>query len=258
MIPPAADDACLYDCNVVHRRHIAPLARFAYRLSYMLVDIDRLEALHRRFRWFSLNRFNLVSLHDADHGSRKPGQLRAWAENILSGGGVELEGGRIRLLCLPRILGFAFNPLSLWYCEDADGRLRAVIAEVRNTFGERHSYLLTPAGDAITWDEAIVKDKVFHVSPFLDLAARYRFRVEPPGNGVRMSIGEQRDGAKVLDACLAGRRSALTDRSLLVTVARTPWAALRVVFGIHWQALLLWLRGARYHPKPQPPITEAS
>lgn len=254
----SAADASLYDCSVVHRRRVAPRLRFRYRLFYVLLDVDRIDTLARSLRLFSHNRFNLVSLHDRDHGNGMPGALRAWADGLLRGAGIELRGGRIRLLCLPRVFGFAFNPLSLWYCEDRAGMLRAVIAEVRNTFGERHSYLLDGTGRAIDWRRPIDKDKVFHVSPFLDVAGRYRFRLEAPGAALRLAIQQTRDGAPLLDASLAGRERGLTDRSLLASVARMPWVTFKVVWGIHREALRLWLAGAAFHRKPPPPAREVT
>lgn len=248
----------LYDAVVIHCRHLAPRLRFRYRLFYVLVDVDRIEALARSLRWFSYNDFNLVSFHDRDHGNRMPGGLRRWAEAVLFSAGIVLPGGRIRLLCLPRVIGFAFNPLSLWYCEHADGTLRAVIAEVRNTFGERHSYLLHAGGAPIGARHEIDKDKRFHVSPFLDLDGRYRFHVSPPGTALRLTIRETRGDQSVLDAALSGARRPLSDGHLLAAVAAMPFMTLKVVFAIHWQALRLWCRGALVRPKPNPPTLEVS
>ncbi|MFP5305378.1 MAG: DUF1365 domain-containing protein [Gammaproteobacteria bacterium] len=243
-------DGVLYRTRVMHRRRIAPYYRFVYRLFYLLADVDRLDALSRRLRLFSYNRFNLLSLRDSDHGDGRG--LRAWAEAALHTHGIALDGGRIRLLTLPRVLGFAFNPISLWYCEHRDGSLRAVIAEVNNTFGEKHSYVLASGGAPLSYEQAVEKDKVFHVSPFLDRAGCYRFRLSAPAERVRVVIHETRDGQPVLDATLAGERRALGDGAILGAVLAMPWMTLKVVAGIHWEALKLWLRGARFHPKPEP------
>lgn len=248
----------LYRTTVMHRRRVAPLYRFVYRLFYLLVDIDRLDELHRRLRFFSHNRFNLVSIDDRDHGGQQRGRLRHWAERRLKKSGIDLAGGRIHLLCLPRICGYAFNPISIWYCEHADGTLRAVIAEVRNTFGERHSYLLDNAGKPLAWDTPVSKDKVFHVSPFMDLVGQYEFRVGQPADGLRYHIHETRLGRPLLDATVSGRRAALSDRNLVAEVLKMPFMTLKVVAGIHWEALKLWLRGATFHRKPLPPRTEWS
>jgi uncharacterized protein len=248
----------LYTTRVMHRRLVAPLHRFVYRLFYLLLDIDRIDELDRHLQLFSHNRFNLVAFHDGDHGDGERGGLRGWAERLLAANGVRLDGGRIRLLCLPRVLGFAFNPLAVWYCQHRDGSLRAIIAEVRNTFGEKHSYVLASGGRPLTYEGPHAKDKCFHVSPFLDLVGQYQFRFGEPAAVLRVLIHETREGTPILDATLAGERQALGDGALLRQVARMPWMALKVVAGIHWEALKLWLRGARFHRKPAPPEPEFS
>ncbi|MBL6749636.1 MAG: DUF1365 domain-containing protein [Nevskia sp.] len=244
--------AALYTARVMHRRRVAPFYRFVYRLFYVLVDVDRVAEAAAGLRLFSHNRFNLAAFHDRDHGDGS-GALRAWAERVLAGGGIALDGGRIRLLALPRLLGFAFNPLSLWYCEHRDGGLRAVIAEVRNTFGEKHCYLLAAGGLPLQDSTPLEKDKCFHVSPFLDTAGRYRFVLSLPGERLRVAIHESRLGQPILDATLAAERRPLTDGALLRLAAAMPLMTLKVVAGIHWQALKLWLRGAKFHRKPRPP-----
>ncbi|MDM4770571.1 DUF1365 domain-containing protein [Solimonas sp. SE-A11] len=240
----------LYPARVMHRRRIAPLYRFVYRVFYLLVDIDRLPEMQQRLRFFSLDRFNLLSLRTRDYGDGRG--LRPWAEDCLRRHGIEPDGGRIRLLTLPRIFGWAFNPISLWYCEYRDGSLRAVIAEVRNTFGERHSYLLASGGAPMPYEQVHDKDKCFHVSPFLDRAGQYRFQLGEPGERLRVAIHESRDGVPVMDATLAAERRELSDAALLRQVLRMPWMAVKVVAGIHWEALKLWLRGAGYRSKPAP------
>lgn len=247
------EPGALYPVRVMHRRLVAPRYRFVYRLFYVLVDVDRLPEIGARLRLFSHNRFNLVSLHDRDHGDRGATPLRAWVESLLAAWAIRLDGGRVRLLTLPRVLGFAFNPISLFYCEHGDGSLRAVIAEVRNTFGERHCYVLSAGGAPMAAEHAEDKAKRFHVSPFLDVAGRYRFRLGAPGGKVRVHIRELDGDAPLLDASLAGERAALTDAALLGAVLRMPYVALKVVVAIHWQALKIWLRGARFFPKPPPP-----
>lgn len=248
----------LYVVRVMHRRHVAPLYRFGYRLFYVVLDLDRVPELHRALRLFSHNAFNLVTFDDRDHGHGRRGGLRAWVEQVLAADGIRLEGGRIRLLTLPRVLGFVFNPISVFYCEHRDGSLRAVIAEVRNTFGERHCYLLARGGAPLSWRDEHVKNKRFHVSPFLAVEGSYRFRLAPPGESIRVHIRALRAGAPLLDATLAGERAPLTDRALLGQVLRMPWATLKVVAAIHWEALKLWLRGARVVTKPPPPAVEVS
>jgi uncharacterized protein len=253
-----APAAALYVARVSHRRRIAPLYRFAYRLFYVLIDIDRIDETARGLRLFSHNRFNLLAFHDRDHGDGSGGALRSWAQRLLREHGVELAGGRIRLLCIPRLLGFAFNPISLWYCEHADGSLRAVIAEVRNTFGEKHCYVLASGGAPLAYEESWEKDKCFHVSPFFDLVGRYRFRLSRPDERLRVVIHESRRDQPILDATLAAQRHELRDGTILRQVLRMPGTTLKVVAAIHWEALKIWLRGAQFHRKPPPPENGAS
>lgn len=243
-------DGALYVTRVMHRRLVPPLYRFVYRVFYLLVDVDRLDALSARLRFFSHNRFNLLSLRDSDHGDGRG--LRRWAESLLRAQGIELAGGRVRLLAFPRVLGFAFNPISLWYCEHRDGGLRAVIVEVNNTFGEKHSYVLASGGAPLPYELTMEKDKVFHVSPFLERVGRYRFTLSTPDSRVRLAIHETRERQPILDATLAGERRAMTDAAILGQVLRMPLMTVKVVAGIHWEALKLWLRGARIHRKPEP------
>ena len=249
--------ACLYSCRVMHRRRVAPLYRFVYRVFYLLLDIDRIDEAARGTRLFSHNRFNLLAFHDRDHGDRS-GRLRPWAEALLGGAGIALDGGRIRLLALPRLLGHVFNPISLWYCEHRDGSLRAVVAEVSNTFGERHCYLLSAGGAPMAYEAPLDKAKCFHVSPFMDLEGRYRFNVGAPGERLRLVIHETRQGLPLLDAAMAGERRPLRDGTILRLAALMPLMTLKVVVAIHWEALKLWLRGARFHSKPAPPGAEIS
>ena len=250
-------DACLYDCRVMHRRRVPPYYRFVYRLFYLFVDIDCVGADCSGLRWLSHNRFNLVSFHDRDHGDGS-GELRGWAERLLGEAGIRLEGGRIRLLSLPRLFGYAFNPITLWYCEHANGSLRAVIVQVSNTFGEKHCYLLHADGSVMPYAVELAKDKCFHVSPFFDLVGRYAFTLEEPAQRLRVVIHEARAGEPILDATLAGERQPLSDTALLRLLAAMPLMTVKVVAAIHWQALKLWLRGARFHRKPPPPALPAS
>ncbi|MGB0954425.1 MAG: DUF1365 domain-containing protein [Panacagrimonas sp.] len=256
--PAPAEAGELYVARVMHRRRVAPFYRFVYRVFYLLLDVDQLDALHQRLRWFSHNRFNLLALHDRDHGAVGAGSLRQWAEALLGESGIDLQGGRIRLLCMPRLLGYAFNPIGLWYCEYADGQLAAVIAEVRNTFGEKHCYLLASNGAPLTYGDAWDKQKCFHVSPFFDTQGQYRFRLSPPSQRLRVMIHETRDNQPILDACLAAERRAMTNANLLKQVLAMPWMTLKVMWGIHWEALKIWLRGGRYHSKPKPPLSSVS
>ena len=242
----------VYLGEVMHQRGDRYAYRFAYRVFSLLLDVNELPWLPRRLRFFSHNRFNLFSLYDRDHGARDGTSLREWAEQELSCHGIELQGGRIRLLCFPRVLGYVFNPLSVWYCEHRDGSLRAVICEVRNTFGEIHHYVLTaPDRGPMDWKREYRADKVFHVSPFLSQDMEYRFRFLEPDTKIGVFIDEYRGDDHIFKACISARSVPLTDDRLIGLFCGLPLLPFKVMAAIHWQALKLWLRGAKFHRMPE-------
>lgn len=248
--------AVIYRQQVMHQRMFPVRYRFRYRLFALLVDIDRLADFADSRRFLSFNRFNLFSLHTRDHGRRDGSPWRTWIEARLAEHGIQLAGGRIRLLTMPRVLGYNFNPLSIWYCEHEDGSHRAVLLEVRNTFGEHHHYLLHADGQPLTWPVQAAKPKQFHVSPFMPMAAHYRFRLYPPGKRLRVSIHQFQDDTLALIASQAGHAEACTDSRLLRLFLAQPWVAVKTMLLIHWQALWIWARGAPYFRKPKPPAQE--
>ncbi len=243
---------------VMHQRHFPVKYRFVYRVFSLRFDIDELPDIHKRLRLFSHNRFNLFSIFDRDHGPGTDEPLRPWLEGILRRQGIELEGGRVQILSFPRVLGFVFNPLSIWYCRHRDGTLRAVLCEVSNTFGERHNYLLHQQGEALPFPVKAEKQKVFHVSPFIGMNARYRFRLDTSRERLSVLIHEFQDRNLMLVASLAGRLQPVSDLRLLYVAFAYPFLTLKVVAMIHWQALKLWLKGARYYSKPAAPQQETS
>ena len=254
----AIDDACVYSAEVMHRRLFKAAYRFRYRVFSLLLDIDALDRIAARSAVFSRNRFNLLSFYDRDHLPEGATDLRAWAERALLRGGVDGRGLRIRLLCFPRILGRVFNPLSLWYCESADGRPVAVIAEVRNTFGERHCYLLQPDHAGTDWPLRATHAKDFHVSPFIGMQTRYAFRLSQPNQRLRVVIREYQDNRLMLVATQTGERRPFATTQLFYQVLRVPLQTLKVMAAIHWQALKIWLQGERFHRRPAPPVEEIS
>lgn len=247
-----ASGSALYAGRVMHQRHRPKRHRFDYRGFWFVFDLDEIDALATRLKLFSRNRFNLFHFDDRDYGDRSGEPPRAHVERRMRAAGLEPDGGRIRLLTLPRMLGFVFNPLSIYFVEQAEGGLRAILWEVSNTFGVRHSYLI-PVDDPRS--TAILQScgKRLHVSPFLDMDMTYRFRVAPPAERMAVSIiGSDDEGAMIV-ATMNGAREALTDRALLGAFARMPFMTLKVVAAIHWEALRLWLKGVRFRPSPNPP-----
>jgi DUF1365 family protein len=242
----------------MHERFTTAKYRFRYRIFSVLLDIDGIEQTAASTRLFSLNRFNLLSFHAADHLPAGESNLRTWAERVLAGGDIDGSRLKIRLLCFPRLFGWVFNPISLWYCETSDGQPAAVIAEVRNTFGERHCYLLKPQAGEKDWPLRQRHAKDFHVSPFIGMQAEYAFRLSRPEERLGVLIREYEGDRLMLVASQAGSRRPFTDRQLLSQVLRVPLQTLKVLAAIHWQALKIWAQGARFHRKPAPPIEEVS
>lgn len=241
-----------------HGRRGAPRNAFSYAVDYLLLDPEAPPAAGGP-RLFSRERFNLFSLRSRDHGG-PPGAGRgaAWVRSVMAERGLAVPSARIALLAQPRVLGHVFNPVSFWLVSDGDGALRLAIAEVTNTFGDRHSYLchhddLRPIGP----DDTLKARKLLHVSPFQPVAGGYRFRFDIGAGRVAVRIAFDRPGGGLV-ATLAGPRRPLTDRAILRAALRRPLGSRRVLALIHWQALRLWWKGARYRVRPAPPAGDVS
>lgn len=243
----------LYVGDVMHAR-MKPFAhRFSYRVWSLLVDVDRVDTAFAGLRWLSRNRFNLVSFHDSDHGAGAARALRPYLDDLLASAGVERPVS-IELLCYPRVLGFTFNPIAVYYCRGASGALTALVYEVRNTFGERHTYVCPVSPDeASAAGVRQSREKLFFVSPFLGFGLTYRFRLTDPGETLKLRILETDADGPVLAATFSGERRPLTDRDVLAAAWRVPLLGLKVVASIHWEALKLWLKGAKLVARPAPP-----
>lgn len=235
----------IYVGHVVHQRHRPKKHHLRYRVFSILIDLDELQAL-TRLRLFAHNRWGLFSFRDADHGHGA--DPRSWVTAQLAAHGMPAPA-RVRLLCYPRILGYVFNPLSVWFCDDAEGRSLATVYEVHNTFGERHTYVL-PA----TASQEV--DKAFYVSPFIGEDCRYSFSITPPVDLVRVAINETEAGEPLLYAAFTGKRRNFTDRVLLGLFFSHPLMTLKVTAGIHWEALKLWRKGIPVHRHKKAVSTE--
>lgn len=244
----------LYRGNVLHRRLRPRVHTLRYRVLHMLVDIDRIDELATNLRLFGHNRFALFAIHDRDYGAGDGTPLRTHAEGLLRSAGITPDGGAIHLLTMPRLLGYAFNPLNTWFCHGIDGTLRAIIYEVSNTFGERHSYVMAVAPGAGEVRHATPKR--FHVSPFLPMDMAYTFRVRPPGARLAIGITVSDASGPVLSAIHTAHREDLDDAALLRAAFAFPLVTLKVTAGIHWEALKLWWKRVPLFRKPPPP-TEA-
>ena len=250
--PPGPSDAAaaLYLGNVMHAR-LKPVGhRFSYRVMSLLIDLDRLGEADRQSSLFGVNRVALYSFHEADHGERDGSSLRGYAQRCAAAHDIDLGGGRVVLLCYPRLMGYTFNPLSVYFCSRADGQLALIIYEVRNTFGDMHPYVLpvTP-GEISAAGVRQHQNKLLYVSPFIEMAMRYHFRVSPPGDSVKLRILETDREGPLLAATFNGRRRALTTTALLRSFFLLPLVTFKIVAAIHWEALRLWLKGVRPVPR---------
>ncbi len=237
------ETVALYVGETTHHRFAPKPHRFAYRLFQLLIDIDKAEQGFAPLRILRAGRWGLMSFAVRDHGPRDGTPLRPWVEAQLLAAGVPASAKTVRVLCFPRIMGFVFNPLSIFFVYDADERLEAVIYEVNNTFGQTHAYVVPATGDAVERHEA---DKALYVSPFYRVEGGYRFRLTPPGERFDLIIVKQTDGRPDFNARLTAQRRRLTDGALLNLLLAMPLMTMSVVAAIHWQALALWIKGAPF------------
>jgi DUF1365 family protein len=247
--------SALYTGLVHHRRFGPKPHTLRYRMTMALLDLEELDALHGKLKLFSRNAANLFAFHDRDHLPKDAGvgaTLRGMVEARLAEADIAIDGGTIALLSLPRILGYAFNPLSVYFCHSRDGALAAILYEVNNTFGQRHTYVI-PVADGASGVVQQACDKVFYVSPFLDMDMRYAFRVEPPDARIAVAVDGIREGQRIIAASFAGTRRELSDAALFRSFLAHPLLSFAVVAGIHIEALKLWLKGVGLRARPAPP-----
>ena len=248
-------DSALYHCEVVHKRLHPKHHGFSYKTAMLLLDVDSLEDISQKCRFFSYNQWNLLSFFDRDHGPSDGTPLRIWAENLMREKGINCTSGEgtLLLLTLPRMYGYVFNPLSIFYYFDKNGLFRAVIYQVNNTFGDRHCYVIPirkrhhPKGLY-----AHSAEKKLFVSPFISMSATYHFYVNEPQDNVQLVIHEFENARQVLVASLTGKAKILSDRTIFTTALRYPFLTFKVIGAIHWNALLLWLKRIPIFHYPAP------
>lgn len=249
----------LYSGDVMHVRYAPKSHRLNYRIFQLLLDLDNLDADLKPLKWLSLNRFGWLGFYEADHGPDQADTALPLKDRVvghLKSRGMYQDGDRLFLLTMPRVLGYVFNPISLYFVQKPDGQMRCVVYEVNNTFGDRHSYLLpVKSEDRLIHQRST---KRLHVSPFMDMDMGYEFDLTAPRETFALKIMVTQAGANMLLAAFTARRETLTDKVLRQQFFALPLMTLKVMVGIHWEALKIWLKGIKYRPKPPTPKSSAS
>jgi DUF1365 family protein len=249
--------SALFPGDVTHARLKPKVHHLRYRIYSLLLDLDELDTLDKSLRLLSVDRFNLFSFRRKDRGDRSGRDLRQQVEASMRKAGITPDGGRITLLTMPQLLGWAFNPVSVFFCYYRDGDLAGILWEVDNTFGERHAYMI-PADAPDDGEFTQACDKAFYVSPFMDMDLHYKFRVRLPNDKFTIKIDTYDADGLVLTARHLGRRVELTDGALLGAFFKIPLLTLKVVGGIHWEALKIWLKGVKLRDHPKAPEEQLS
>jgi DUF1365 family protein len=247
--------------EVRHARHRPRHHAFRYPAYFLRLPMRRLDAALAGQSLLSHNRFNLLSFHDADHGDGRSPSLVAWIATLLRGEGIDDADGELWLHTFPRVLGYAFKPVSFWFCHRADGALRAVVCEINNTFGERHCYLLAHRdGRSIAAGEEMAVAKIFHVSPFCSVTGGYRFRfVNVRDRAVARIDYDAGDPRRpLISTSMSGRLRPTSNGALLSAFVRMPLFSFGVIARIHWQAARLWWKRTPFFSKPAPPTVPVS
>ena len=239
--------SCIYSGFVTHRRFKPKRNFFSYKTFSLLIDLNEVENLERKIKFFSYNKFNILSFYNVDHGPRDGSCLIKWVKKVLAESRMNFESGTIKLLCFPRFFGYVFNPLSIFYCYDKNLQLKAVLYEVKNTFNEQHTYVFP----ASTSSNLILHkcDKKFYVSLFIEMKTFYNFRLLKPGNTMNVFIKQADIGGTLLTACQTGKRIELNNKNLFVQFLKHPLMSFKVILAIHFEAFRLWSKGIKHVKK---------
>ena len=237
----------IYNGTVIHKRFKPKAHYFKYKVFSLLIDLSELEELDKKVNFFSLNKFNLISFYERDHGARDGSFLVDWVKQNLKANNIITEKIRIKLLCYPRILGYVFNPLSVFFIYNKDERLISILYEVKNTFGEQHTYVFR-----VENENKLIQNncsKKFHVSPFIEMNCNYFFRVLKPVEKLSVIIDQYDKEGKILFASQDGIRSALTSMNLMNSYLKHPLMTFKIISAIHFEAFKLWVKGIKFVKK---------
>ena len=239
-------ETCIYKGFVTHRRFKPLRHYFSYKTFSILFDLDELEDLHKKISIFSFNSFNIFSFYNKDHGSRDGNNLTEWVKKNLKNYNLDFNVSKIKLLCFPRVLGYVFNPLSIFYCYDKNV-LKAILYEVKNTFNEQHTYVFPVNNSSKIITQQC--NKKFYVSPFIEMNTFYNFRLTEPDENIRILIKQTDKEGKVLVACQVGNKQTMSFKNLLVNFFTHPMMTFKIMISIHYEALRIWKKGAIFQKR---------
>ena len=236
-------ETCIYKGIVTHRRFKPKRHFFNYKTFSILFDLDELTDLEKKISIFSLNKFNLFSFYNKDHGNRDGSDIKNWVKNNLNKFNINFEVSKIKLLCFPRIFGYVFNPLSIFYCYNKKSELRAILYEVKNTFNEQHTYIFEVKNNSKIITQSC--SKKFYVSPFMEMETSYNFRLSEPKETLSVFIKQKDREGMLLSACQIGKKEQISTKRLLVNFLKHPMMTIKIIMAIHFEALRLWKKGVK-------------
>ena len=236
----------IYTGNVIHKRFKPKIHYFKYKVFSLLVDLSELELLDKSLKIFSYNKFNIVSFYDKDHGERDGSSIKIWVINNLKKNNIDTNNIQIKLLCYPRIFGYVFNPLSVFYVYDNNSNLISILYEVKNTFGEQHTYIFKVENNNLLQHNC---SKKFHVSPFIEMNCNYFFRILKPSEKISVIIDQYQLNEKILYASQDGKRANFTSNELIKSYLKHPLMTFKIILAIHFEAFKLWAKGIRFIKK---------
>ena len=240
-------NSCIYSGFVTHRRFKPKRHFFSYKTFSLLIDLQEIKNLEKKIKFFSYNKFNILSFYDIDHGPRDGSSLSDWVKKTLLKSKITIGSGTIKLLCYPRFFGYVFNPLSIFYCYDDSLNLRAILYEVKNTFNEQHTYVFStsPSSNLILHK----CNKKFYVSPFIEMETFYNFRLLKPEKKINVLIKQSDEKGLLLIARQVGEKLDLTSKNLFFEFVKHPLMSIKVISAIHFEAFRLWFKGIKHVKK---------
>ena len=237
------NSSCIYNGQVIHKRFKPKEHFFKYKVFSLLLDLSELSLLDKELKIFSYNKFNILSFYDIDHGPRDGTSLISWVKENLNNNNINSKEIKIKLLCYPRVWGYIFNPLSIFFVYDKNSNLISILYEVKNTFGEQHTYVFKIDKDDQIFEHSCKKK--FHVSPFIEMNCLYYFKILKPTDKLSVVINQNDDSGKLLFASQDGLKNELNNKNLMISYILNPLMSFKIIGAIHFEALKLWIKGIK-------------